>query len=72
MVFTVAGIVVGARALGLIDLEQRGEEIKLRRGRGSGRLQGPCATEIRPSGFRSCAECGREDSNLQEPKLNGT
>jgi len=29
MVFTAVGIVVGARALGLIDLEQRGEEIKL-------------------------------------------
>jgi NhaP-type Na+/H+ or K+/H+ antiporter len=29
MVFTVIGIVVGARALDLIDLEQRGEEIKL-------------------------------------------
>ena len=29
MVFTVVGIVVGARALGLVDLEQRGEEIKL-------------------------------------------
>ncbi|MBM2822687.1 MAG: sodium:proton antiporter [Thermoleophilia bacterium] len=29
MVFTVVGIVVGARAFGLIDLEQRGEEIKL-------------------------------------------
>lgn len=29
MVFTVVGIVVGARSLDLIDLEQRGEEIKL-------------------------------------------
>ena len=29
MVFTFVGIVVGARALGLVDLEQRGEEIKL-------------------------------------------
>jgi NhaP-type Na+/H+ or K+/H+ antiporter len=29
MVFTVVGIVVGARALGLVDLEQHGEEIKL-------------------------------------------
>src|SRR3989304_1582069 len=29
MVFTVVGMVVGARALGLIDLEQQGEEIKL-------------------------------------------
>jgi NhaP-type Na+/H+ or K+/H+ antiporter len=29
MVFTVVGLVVGARALGLVDLEQRGEEIKL-------------------------------------------
>lgn len=29
MVFTVVGLVVGARALGLIDLEQHGEEIKL-------------------------------------------
>jgi len=29
MVFTVAGVIVGARSLGLIDLEQHGEEIKL-------------------------------------------
>ncbi len=29
MVFTAVGVVVGARSLGLIDLEQRGEEIKL-------------------------------------------
>ena len=29
MVFTAVGMVAGARALGLIDLEQRGEEIKL-------------------------------------------
>jgi sodium/hydrogen antiporter len=29
MVFTTVGVVVGARALGLIDLEQHGEEIKL-------------------------------------------
>jgi sodium/hydrogen antiporter len=29
MVFTVVGVVVGARALGLVDLEQRSEEIKL-------------------------------------------
>lgn len=29
IVFTVVGVVVGARSLGLIDLEQRGEEIKL-------------------------------------------
>ena len=29
MVFTVVGIVVGAKALGLVDLEQHGEEIKL-------------------------------------------
>jgi NhaP-type Na+/H+ or K+/H+ antiporter len=29
MVFTVVGVIVGARSLGLIDLEQHGEEIKL-------------------------------------------
>ncbi|HSF60291.1 MAG TPA: cation:proton antiporter [Gaiellaceae bacterium] len=29
IVFTVAGVIVGARSLGLIDLEQQGEEIKL-------------------------------------------
>ena len=29
MVFTVAGVLVGARSLGLIDLEQHGDEIKL-------------------------------------------
>ena len=29
MVFTVAGVIVGARSLGLIDLEQHGDEIKL-------------------------------------------
>lgn len=29
IVFTVVGIIVGARSLGLIDLEQQGEEIKL-------------------------------------------
>jgi len=29
MVFTLLGTIVGARALGLLDLEQRGEEIKL-------------------------------------------
>ena len=29
MVFTVAGVIVGTRSLGLIDLEQHGDEIKL-------------------------------------------
>jgi sodium/hydrogen antiporter len=29
MVFTVAGVIVGARSLGLIDLEQHGDEIRL-------------------------------------------